>query len=267
MGARPASTGEQLFARYAYAPNDLGYCGPAETAALFELGVTGRTDTDVTAVARRFSGAWPYAAVLAELAGIANPLDEQVMRAYWTGGALLDEIDREAFGVKLLELIGSRAGHYWGHLTAELLPEAAPTHGFHVFGVYPWTRLLRGGLSGGGLPGGGLPEQALHVLDSCRIRWGEVLGVAGEHVLVRSRPLGWDGQALSLLAERTERVRMCVGGRGFVTDPQPGERLALHWDWVCDRLAADDLACLQRWTDWQLQITNERLRREEVHGR
>ena len=243
--------GAVLFARYAYAPNDLGYCGPAESAALLELGSTGQTDADVVAIARRFSGAWPYAALLAELVGIADPLDDKVMRAYWTGGALLDEVDAATFGVKLLELISSKAGHYWGHLTPELLDEAAPTHGFHVFGVYPWTRLL-----------GELPGQALHVLDNCRIRWGEVLGVDGAHVIVSSRRLAWGGAQLALAAPTNERVRFDYGGRRFVETPEIGDCLSLHWDTVCERLTPDQRAYLERSTDRQLRVTNERLARE-----
>ena len=77
-----AKGGERLFARYAYAPNHLGYCGPADSAALAELASTGQTDADVRSIASRFSGAWPYLCVLAELAGIADPLDERVVRAY-----------------------------------------------------------------------------------------------------------------------------------------------------------------------------------------
>ena len=34
------------------------------------------------------------------------------------------------------------AGHYWATSRPNCSDEAAPTHGFHVFGVYPWTRLL-----------------------------------------------------------------------------------------------------------------------------
>ena len=101
---QPAGTaGERLFARYAYAPNHLGYCGPADSAALAELASTGHTDADVRAIASRFSGAWPYLSVLAELAGIADPLDERVVRAYWTGSSLLDEVDRPRFWRNLLE--------------------------------------------------------------------------------------------------------------------------------------------------------------------
>ncbi|HEX8094653.1 DUF6390 family protein [Jatrophihabitans sp.] len=245
------SDGSRLFARFAFAPNDLGYCGPAETATLFELAVTGDTDADVTAIARGFSGAWPYLALLAELAGIDDPLDERLVRAYWTGSALLRDLDQQAFGSRLIDFLGSRAGHYWRHLSADLLPEATPTHGFHVFGVYPWSRLLNAA-SG----------QPLHVLDSCRIRWGQVQAVESEHVVVRSRRLSWDGCHLELAAPAQERVRLSVGGRGFVEAPRPGEWLALHWDWVCDRLTPAEQAELQHWTGWQLDATNERLARE-----
>jgi hypothetical protein len=243
-----SAPGAVLFARYSYAPNELGYCGPAETRALFELGVTGDSDADIVSIARRFSGAWPYAVLLANLAGVPDPLDETVMRAYWTGGALLADIDNARFATMLLELIGPRAGPYWGHLTADLLPEAAPTHAFHVFGVYPWTRLLSE-----------IPEQALHVLDNCRVRWGEVLDAEGEHVLVRSQRLCWDGRALGLAEPAEERVRFAVDGRGFVPDPGVGDVLALHWDSVCERLTGEQTEFLRSGTVEQLHHTNVRL--------
>jgi len=90
--------GAQPFARYAYAPNHLGYCGPADSAALFELAATGRTEADITSVASRFTGAWPYLCALAELTGIDDPLDIRLVRAYWTGSSLLDGVDQARFG-------------------------------------------------------------------------------------------------------------------------------------------------------------------------
>ena len=248
-----STAGAVLFARYAYAPNDLGYCGPAESAALLELGATGHTDADVVSIARGFSGAWPYAALLAELAGFADPLDDEVMRAYWTGGALLEQLDTEAFGRKLLELIGSQAGSYWGHLTPELLNEAAPTHGFHVFGVYPWTRLLAQ-----------VPDPALHVLDNCRIRWGLVVEVDAPYVTVHSQRLTWDGAQLSLAAAAPEQVRFDYGGARFVDAPVAGDQLTLHWDTVCERVTTEQVAHLARSTAAQLALTNERIARELV---
>jgi len=88
-----------------------------------------------------------------------------------------------------------------------------------------------------------------------------VVGTDGEHVLVRSRRLVWDDDArrLSLGAAAEERVRYQVDGEGFVDRPQPGETLALHWDWTCDRLTDEQADQLQRWTGWQLDATNRRL--------
>jgi Family of unknown function (DUF6390) len=242
--------GPRLFARYAYAPNSLGYCGPADAAALFELAATGRTSADITAIAARFTGAWPYLTVLAELTGIGDPLDERVVRGYWTGGPLLDTVDRAAFGTSLIERIrAAGAGRYWAHLTAGLLPEAAPTHAFHVFGVYPWSRLLTAGQ----------PEHPLHVLDSCRIRWGRIVSVHGDRAVVCASRLTWDSRQLGLGPERDEAVRLTEGGRGFVARPRPGEWVALHWDWVCDRLTDTDVGYLRQCTHWQLTATNTRL--------
>ena len=245
--------GQRLFARYAYAPNHLGYCGPADAAALFELGCDDVSPGDPRAlapIAARFTGVWPYLTVLAELAGIGDPLDERVVRAYWTGGPLLDTVDRTAFGTRLLERIGATgAGRYWTHLTKELLPEAAPTHAFHVFGVYPWSRLLTAGQ----------PEHPLHVLDSCRIRWAQIVSAAGDHAVVRTSSLTWDSSRLGLGPECEQTVRLTEGGRSFVPHPRPGEWVALHWDWVSDRLTDTEAGYLRRWTDWQLAATNTRL--------
>ncbi|MDV7268627.1 DUF6390 family protein, partial [Rhodococcus oxybenzonivorans] len=86
--------GHRLFAQYAHAPNALGYCGPPGSERLQALACGQATDVDVLSLARQFSGAWPYQQVIAELAGIADPLDERVVRAYWTADDLIDRIDR-----------------------------------------------------------------------------------------------------------------------------------------------------------------------------
>lgn len=236
--------GERLFARYAYAPNHLGYCGPADAAALAELAETGSTDADIASIASRFSGAWPYQVVLAELAGIDNPLDERVVRAYWTGGDLLSKVDSAEFYRKLLDWIGPQAGHYWSHLKPELVAEAVPTHTFHVFGVYPWSRLLTSPT----------PEPAVQVLDSCRIRWGKVTAVGEAGATIVTSHLTWDGERLALGEDVEETV-----DPGFVTDARPGDWLAVHWDHASDRLTDDEVGHLKYWTDWQITATNKRL--------
>jgi hypothetical protein len=100
------------------------------------------------------------------------------------------------------------------------------------------------------------------VLDSCRIRWARVTSVEADHATVRGRHLDWDSRALRLGEEIEESVRLTEDGRAFVTGVSPGDWLAVHWDLACERLTADELWQLRRWTDWQLAATNARLARE-----
>ncbi len=242
--------GHRLFARYAHAPNARGYCGPAGASGLEAVACGHGEDVDVTALARRFSGAWPYQALLAELAGIEDPLDERVGRAYWTGSPLTGAVDAGTLGELLLERFGRQAGHYWSHLTEELLEEVAPTHAFHVLGVYPWSRLLAGGR----------PEP-LRVLDSCRVRPAEVLELRGPRLLVRARALGYAHGALRLGPPADEEVSWALGQGTFTGPLEPGDHVALHWQHACDALGPEDAAQLEAWTDRQLEATNRRLAR------
>jgi hypothetical protein len=228
-------TGVELFARYAHAPNALGFCGPS--------GGLGSSEAQVRAAARRFSGAWPYLQVLARLTGTADPLDARLVQAYWLGRDL--GVDGARFGAALLEVIGPRAGHYWSHLTPELLAGASGDHGFHVFGVYPWSRLLAVA-----------PEHPLHVLDHCRIRWGTVVS-AGDGVQVETRRLTWDGAALGLGPPVVEPI----APDRLLAAAAVGDTVALHWEWLCDRLTAEQAADLASGTQRQLAAVNDRLRR------
>lgn len=248
QSAARAPAGHRLFAQYAHAPNALGYCGPQGAAALRAVACGQAGQVDVRPLATQFSGAWPYQEVLASLAGVDDPLDERVVRGYWTGNDLTDRIDRVAFGTALLERIRGQAGHYWNHLDDDLLVEAAPTHSFHVFAVYPWTRLL----------GTDRPEP-LQVLDSCRIGWARVLAVEDDVLLVRSRHLEYGDKLLSLSAEGVERVRYRTDGVAFVDAVEAGDLVAVHWGFVCDRLSEPQAASLETWTRWQLEVMAPRL--------
>ena len=248
-GHGSGSRGPLLFARYAYPPNQLGYCGPADDRALLEYGAASVVDPGLGLLAQAFSGAWPYLELIAGASGIADPLDHRVVEAYWVGNRLLEGVDMASFGNSLLDRFRRRSGPGWSHLAEAVPAGAVPHHSFHVFGVYPWVGLLRSGPS----------QHPRRVLDRCRIRWGRVLAVHGEQVVVRYRPLVWDGTRLELGPPSTETATASAGGLGFVADLQPGEWVSLHWDWVCDRLSGRQLAALRHFTLRQLAITNGQL--------
>jgi hypothetical protein len=240
------TAGPELFARFAFPPNALGYCGPGDSLHLFEAAAVGAMD-EVAAVAPAFEGAFPYLRLIAAANGIADPLDTRVVEAYWVGNPLLARIDMADIGLSLDDRFRRRAGGGWDQVAAAVPAGAVPHHSFHVFGVYPWVGLLRAGRV----------EEPLRVLDQCRIRWGTVRVVDGDRALVETRPVTWDGIALGMGEPIDEWVRWADGGRSALPAPTPGDTVAAHWEWVCDVLDTRRLAALQHWTAHTLRIVNE----------
>src|SRR3954454_8571301 len=101
LGPRAETPGPVLFARYAYGPNRLGYCGPDAVTELFEEGTSGADDRALRELARRFEGAWPYLELIAHANGLSDALDRRVVEAYWLGNDLLDAVGPSAFGESL----------------------------------------------------------------------------------------------------------------------------------------------------------------------
>ncbi|OBH97452.1 hypothetical protein A5678_24260 [Mycobacterium sp. E2733] len=235
-----------MFARYAYAPNALGYCGPPLGATLRD----GSVD-EVRRAATKFSGAWPYLRVLSTLTGIADPLDYRLVESYWLGGGVGADLDPRDFFDALLAIIGPQAGRYWSHLTPDLAGEAAANHCFHVFGVYPWTRFL----------GRGMDRHPLNVLDSCRITWGTVLSRDRDRIEVLHAKLVLDGDALVLSEPSSGAFDVWTDGYSAVPDVAPGDVVALHWGRLCGRLSPRQVRDLADGTERQLRVTSRRLAR------
>ncbi len=241
-----ATSGPALFARYAYPPNERGYCGPDDAAALLGAGASG-TDTSVLAhLARQFEGAWPYLELIAGCNGVADPLDHRVVEAYWVGNALTRRVPALALATSLEERFSPRLARGVSNLAHAAFNGGVAQHGFHVFAVYPWLGLLREGHRGA----------PLEVLERCRIRWGRVVDVAGDQVAVSSQALEFVGSRLVLGAPRLELARRALDGVGFVEDLHVGETVSLHWDWVCDRLDARSLGALRSATHENLRAVN-----------
>lgn len=237
-----SESGPAVFCRFAFPPNSLGYCGPSDTGLLKELMIGGGTAIEeVTHVIPAFAGAWPYLELIAACCD-RDPLDPKVVEAYWLGSPLLEKVDLLAMGNSVEERFRQRAGWDWEVVSNALNAGGRPTHSFHVFCIYPWLGLLQSGIV----------DQALDVLDRCRIRWGEVVGRAGDRLLVNSQPLAWDGVRLGLSLERVESVLPPVDG-GHI---EVGDLVAMHWDYVCQTITPRQYRYLRRYHDRHLSIAN-----------
>jgi hypothetical protein len=238
--------GPLLFARFAYPPNALGYCGPDASGELLEYADALTVGGRLRDLARRFEGAWPYLELIAGANGMSDPLDRRVVQAYWIGNPLLDTVPTAAVGASLETRFRPVVARGWSRLSAVVQQAPRPHHNFHVFCVYPWVGLLRTGAT----------DDALHVLDQCRVRWGRIEAVDGRTAVVRSRPLTWNGRALALGEHRVETVVVATDGHSLARDLTPGDLVACHWDWACHRLTRAQAVALRAETARQLDLVN-----------
>jgi hypothetical protein len=242
--------GAITFVRYAFPPNYHGACGPPQSQTFFEYGAAAIVDPGLRDLARQFAGAWPYLELIASSVGIDDPLDRRVVEAYWVGNRLLDRVGTSNVGYSMEERFRLRTGRQFGNIADAVNAGGLPHHSYHVFCVYPWVGLLGDDRR---------YEQALMVLDKCRVRWGQVLHVGVEQLVVQSQPLLFDAGRLHLGEPRVETVERTLDGVGLVADFAVGDWVSMHWEWVCDRLAPSQLGALKHYTRLHLEVVNDRL--------
>ena len=225
--------GPRRFVRFATPPNQLGYCGPSAAGGISPY-LHEPIDGGMRELAAQFEGAYPYLRLLAGANGCDDPLDPDVVEAYWIGNHLLDKVTTLDFGNSIDDRFHRRAGSTWRHID-DSIPAGVAHHSYHVLHVMPWAGLLQRGVI----------DEPLRILDQCCVTWGEVVE-AGATPLVARRPLRWTGSRLDLGPAAVESVTTTI-------DVDVGDSVALHWGAVCEHLDARQLAWLRRTTLDQLR--------------
>jgi hypothetical protein len=243
----PPAPGPIRFARYAYGPNQLGYCGPDASAELFAQATERQDLRKLRELAGQFEGAYPYLSLIAAATGRRDPLSSEVVESYWLGGPLSDAVPARRFGESLEDRFRHRIpAARWRWLATTPDAGAVPNHAFHVLDVFPKVGLLRTGEI----------DKVVETIDACRIRWGRVLERDGDSLVVSAVRLAYADGKLGLAAPRPERVRGWIDGKGFVEDVVPGDVISMHWDWACERLDPARLEALRSTTLAELAIAN-----------
>jgi Family of unknown function (DUF6390) len=245
MSAPKAHDGLLLFARYAFMPNRLGFCGGAHEAGLFEACVEARSSPELRDWSRQFEGAYPYLALIARANGLPDPLDYRVVEAYWLGSELLRGVGLAPLYDSLRERFAPRLSARTLELVLGKVPLGAePFHAFHVLDVCRRT--------------GALAEN-LETLDNCRISWGQVRSVENGLLMVDVQPVVFESGRLTLGAARLCRIVREINQRGFVGAAQPGDWISIHWGWACDILSPRQLHNLRQHTLRHLALANQTL--------
>ena len=70
---------------------------------------------------------------------------------------------------------------------------------------------------------------------------------------------GTAGHRLVLGSPERRTVNREFDGNGFVSTARTGDWVSIHWDWACQVLSLRQVANLERWTHYHLNIVNETL--------
>jgi hypothetical protein len=261
VGPATAWSGPVRFARYAFGPNRIGLCGPDDWEALLHAACAPppdgprraggpsavAADQELRQLAFGFDGALPYLQLIAAANGIADPLDQRVVDAYWIGNRLVDNVDARFLAESLDTRFRSRvAPAEWRWLATKPAAGATPTHAFHVLDVYPRVGLMRGGELG----------DTVALMDACRIRWGRVERVEAGAALVAVSPLTVQAGRLALGPERIESVQLWPGDEDAL-GLHAGSLVSLHWGWLCEVLTPPRAAALAARTRAQVALANQ----------
>ena len=236
-------SGATRFARYAFPPNELGYCGPDDASVLLQHATYGGGTVEVAARARQFEGAWAYLSALSDATGL-EPLDPLVVEAYWVGNDLLDKVDPQA----LLEgapAAGSgpdrRAAEPGGALRRRARQPRFPRLRRLSVGAHARRQQRRTALGAGlraGSAGARSSVSTASGLTSCPSRWTGT------------------GPGSGWATPRTETVRWSTDGLSLAATPAPGGVVSMHWDWICERLTPDRTDALADSTAHALDMVN-----------
>lgn len=123
-------SGLKLALQYSYPPFQLGLCGPQDEKTkkiLADFVANKKIDErEIRKILEQFQGAYAYYELIARCNNIDDPFDERVVRAYWTGNQLLENVPIEEIKRMVQEDFNLSE-------KAAQIPEGSkPHHSFHV---------------------------------------------------------------------------------------------------------------------------------------
>jgi len=236
-----SAKGSLLFAKYAFSPNQLKYCGPNDNRAIFNYCVASQSDAGLVNLLKKFEGAYPYLQLIAKSNNIKDPFDEKVVEAYWIGNSLLKRINTHDFYEQLKNRFSKKIDPKVMKWILSKPPEGAkPHHSFHVLDIYTKTGKIRGDLK----------SNVISTINNCLILWGQATNIRDNKLIVKYHPLIIRNNTLIFDQESKKEIQW------LFQQPKIGDWISFHWNNMCEILDQNKLANLKAWTNYHLKIAN-----------
>lgn len=239
--------GTLLCTKYAFPPNYFQYCGPDENKQLREYlqdqpaNQRGRNeDPTPRKLLSEFGTLYSYLTAIAHANAIADPLDPRVVRAYWIGSPLLEQLDANQTFEELKngQQLQMRLPQQYRKWLYPKVTQARLHHSFHVMNVFMRT-------------GHVILPITVESMDNCRIGWGKIIKIHDDTLEILSQRI--------VLIEGKLQIRPKV--IRTVQTPQPtayqiGDIVSYHWNWVCDVISTADVKQLKYYTTLSMKLAN-----------
>ena len=243
-------TGLKIAALYSLKPLELGYCGPQDKSAteyllnyLLDRGVQEVLEKRAREILAGFEAAYPYYKLIARRNGVKDPFDERVVKAYWVGNELLDNVSTYSLQHLIAEEFSMPAGPLPPGIAQRKAKEiplgSKPHHTFHV--------LFLGSITGRVVLKG-------EFFDCCRISWGRVTKKDPSHnsVTVSYQPLVTEGN-YQLGNPQEKDVNW---NKDLIPQLKIGQVVSFHWKQAVQILTQEDIENIQKYTQRTLESIN-----------
>lgn len=228
-------------ARYAYPPNDKGYCGPDQSKTVSAYLHEQKQDAGLEQILTRFETLTPYLSLIAQENNIPDPFDPRVVEAYWIGNALTSRISLKklyAHYVDALCLPKRIPASELKWLMGKIPVGARAHHTFHVLNVFTRT-------------GYHAIPHTVQTMDACRISWGVITNISSTTADVLAHPLILHRGKLALGAARKKQVATPAPLHARI-----GDHISFHWNVACDILSTHQVKRLHTFTRHAITLAN-----------
>ena len=245
------ASGLKIAAAYSLPSFSLGFCGPQDKTSrkiLFDF-VSGKPglETKVRNIFEQFEAAYHYYQLIAQKNNTADPLAEQVVKAFWVGNPLLEKVKAGDLKELILTdfcrpgLLTKRGAEEKVKMVRE---GARPHHSFHVLFL-------------GAITGRVKLEGAM--LDLCRVGWGKVTKVQSskfkvQNLMFRYKPLAF-GEKTQLGEEMEKEISW---NKKIVPKVKVGNWVSFHWGQACEVLTPTEVKNLEHYTKQTILNVNKK---------
>jgi len=221
--------GLKVATAYSLPSFSLGFCGPQDKKSRKILSdyASGKPASEkaIRKIFEKFEAAYSYYKLIAKKNNILDPFDEKVLKAFWVGNRLLEQVSREDLQ-KLILTNFCRPG---------LLTKTEARIKALILGAVAKRVKLEGSL-----------------LDLCRIGWGKVKKLEKNSLIVKYKPLLTKNE-IKLGNDIEKKIHR---NKHILPKIRIGDYISFHWGEACGVLNKSSLKNLEFYTQKTIGLIN-----------